>query len=96
MNEPGKRFSLDSRECSLLREEFGDKNVEGALVFVTEACDPRGMRVVIRPTYEMVRDALEAVHGRLGVGWVRMKGDRPFYHHPDNAWHPPAEVRKAI
>jgi len=83
MNELKLKFDLKSRECKILCEEFGDANVETALIFIAQQCDPRGLRVAIQPTYEMVRDILEAAHGRLGVGWVRMKSEKTFYHHPD-------------
>ena len=94
MNELKRKFSLDSRECRLLMAEFGDKNVESTLIYVQGACDRQGLCVMIPPTYEMVRDALEAVHGRLDVGSVRFErgGSDAFYHHPDGAAEPPAET----
>lgn len=91
MNELKLNFDLQAREGRLLCEEFGEKNVETALICITEQCDPKGLRVLIQPTYEMVRDILEAAHGRLGVGWVRVKGDKAFYHHPDDAGKVPIE-----
>ena len=78
------KFDVESRAAKLLCEEFGDRNVETALVYITEQCDPKGLRVCIEPTYEMVRDILEAAHGRLGLDDNRILGnDKVFYHHPD-------------
>ncbi len=80
-----QKFNLEGRECKLLCQEFGEKNVETVMVCIAEQCNPVGLRVRIPPTYEMVRDILEAMHCRLGVGEVRICGENVFYHHPDNA-----------
>lgn len=96
MNELKSTFELDSRQARLLRAEFGDANVESALVFITEARDRKGLHVLIPPTFEMVRNALEAVHGRLDVGAVRVSGltgDDAFYHFPDGADALPSEAK---
>lgn len=85
---PKPKFDLTGRECKLLCEEFGEKNVETAMICVAQQCDPTGLRVLIPPTYEMVRDILEAMHKRLDVGEVRICGEEIFYHHPDGAGNP--------
>jgi hypothetical protein len=78
-------FDPQSRAGKLLCEEFGGKNVETALICIAHQCDPVGLRVCIQPTYEMVRDILEAAHGRLPLDGNRVCGDRLFYHHPDES-----------
>ena len=89
MNELSQKFDPQSRECKLLCEEFGDKNVETTLICIAQQCDSKGLAVLIQPTYEMVRDILEAAHGRLGVGWVRCSSDeKTFYHYPDRLIEP--------
>lgn len=65
-----------------LVKEFGERNVEEACIFVTKACDSKGLRVSIRPAPEMVRAILEAVHGRLGVNAARVNLDGAFYLKP--------------
>ena len=85
MKIPKPKFDLLSRECKLLCEEFGERNVETAMICVVEQRCRKGLRVLIPPTYEMIRTILEAAHGRLNVGEVRLSGGDAFYHHPDNA-----------
>lgn len=56
----------------LLVNEFGEKNVENACIFVLAACTPKGLLVRVKLTPEMIRSVLEAVHGRMDVGAVRV------------------------
>lgn len=70
-------------ERYLLSAEFGETEVERALIFIAEATNPRGLRIRVKPTPEMVRDLLESVHGRLGLNEVKLSNERGFYHHPD-------------
>jgi hypothetical protein len=69
---------MDLRVFKPLIDQFGEKNVESALIFITRAYDFRGLRVMIRPTPEMVRDVLEAVHGRLGVNSAIVRDEGLF------------------
>jgi hypothetical protein len=64
-----------SKELAMLKpliEEWGQKNVEEALIYISHQYDRKGLRVSIKPTPEMVRDCIEAVHGRLGVNEYRL------------------------
>ena len=62
------RFDLGTAKCKILVDAFGERNVEEALIFIAKQCDANGLRVLIVPTYEMVRALLETVHGRPDVG----------------------------
>lgn len=77
-------FDLQGREIELLTAEFGQENIETVLICIAEQRTPTGLRVAIQPTYEMVRDMLECMHRRLGVGENRITGEEVFYHHPDH------------
>lgn len=63
------------KEFELLKpliDEFGESNVEEAIIFIMRAYNSRGLKVCIKSTPEMVRACLEAVHGRRGVNEVRI------------------------
>jgi len=64
--------NIPQGDLDTLIAEFGQQNVEEALIFIMNAKDFSGRAVMIRPTANMVRDVLEAVHGRLGVNEYRI------------------------
>lgn len=52
-----------------LTQHFGSKNVELAMIFISDARDPQGLRVSIKATYGLVREVLEVVH-REALGLI--------------------------
>lgn len=66
-------MDLDSAGMKALIEEFGSKNVEDALILIASSRDSSNRHVLIKPTETMIRDILEAVHGRLAPGEVRVR-----------------------
>ena len=73
---------IDGPAGEALIAEFGQKNVEETLIYLTTACDSRGLSVIIEKTPERVREILEAVHGRLPVNGARINLDGGFMHKP--------------
>ncbi len=61
-------FEPETPTGKILTRAFGEQNVEEACVMIAKMCDNQGRRVSIKPTYAMVRNVLEAVHGRPEPG----------------------------
>lgn len=63
---------FDLKPYEPLIKEWGEKNVEEAMIYIAHQYDRKGLKVMIQCTPEMVRACIEAVHGRLGVNEHRL------------------------
>ena len=79
------KFDTQSREFAMIVKEFGAQNVETVLICIAEQRTPKGLRVHIPPTYELLREVLEAMHGRncpgctgTGKHWTSCSNQNPL------------------
>jgi hypothetical protein len=72
----GFGIDLDDPRMEILLRAFGEKNVEEAMIFIIRAHNPANQAIRVQPTFDMIRNILEALLGRPSVGEVYLSGHR--------------------
>lgn len=57
-------------EYAALIKRYGEHNVEEAMIFLRQQCDPRGLPVYIKATPKLVKRLLAPIHGRYEAKWL--------------------------